>query len=391
MASKKYTREQLIDLMKDYYNKFGYPNTREFNNNKNYPTLYTYRNIFGSIPNALKECDIEIPKEKIWLYEREEYSKEELLKQFKYQLDKHLKETGKLLIDDDIDAIKDMPSAGCYYKQFGTLDNLYKVIGIDRTALNNDKLENDMKKKYTEIRDIIGRTPHSRDLQKFSRENENYYYACTTYLHHFKSIRNLNELMGDKPRNWTRDLSDEEMLETLRKLSKDLGIVPNQKEVELCEYCGSIVSYTKRFGSFVEAIIKAGMIPRGKKEPLITPKGNKALSGYEYKFMLILEQYDIAFKKEEFYKKYIKELNKNYRFDFTLDFNSELFFIEIFGITGDEKYDNKTKEKIQMCKDNKLNLIEFYPDDIGRNSFEEIYKLLMDRIKQIKQLRKDLI
>jgi flagellar motor protein MotB len=156
-------------------------------------------------------------------------------------------------------------------------------------------------------------------------------------------MRQLHELMGDKPRNWTRDLSDEEMLETLRKLYNDLGIVPNQKEVEQCEYCWSIVSYTKRFGSFVEAIIKAGMIPRSKKEPLITPNGNRAYSGYEYKFMLVLEQYNINFKKEEFYKKYIKSFKRNYRFDFTLEFDNELFFIEIFGITGNKKYEDKIK------------------------------------------------
>jgi hypothetical protein len=279
--TKKYSREQLIELMQDYYNKYGFPKSREFNNNKDYPDLYTYRKEFGSVPNALKECDIEISEGKQWLFEREEYSKEELLNKLKEQTFIKLKNNLYLLTTDEVDEIKDMPSMTSYYNNFKLLKEAYLELGINYDEFNKKRLEKDMKKKYIEIKNILGRPPHSRDLEKFSRENENYYYACTTYLHHFKAIRNLHELMGDKPRNWTRDLSDEEMLETLRKLSKDLGIVPNQKEVELCEYCGSIVSYTKRFGSFVEAIIKAGMIPRGKKEPLITPKGNRAYSGYE--------------------------------------------------------------------------------------------------------------
>lgn len=58
--AKKYNREELIEKMKDYYEKFGYPKTREFNKNKNYPNLYTYRKEFGSFQNALSIIGIEL-------------------------------------------------------------------------------------------------------------------------------------------------------------------------------------------------------------------------------------------------------------------------------------------------------------------------------------------
>ena len=391
-ALNQYPKELLIKYMQEYVEKYGHPTTREFDKHKEYPSVFVYRKVFGSFEQAIIESKLNVPKDKQWLYDRKEYTKEELLSALKEQTEIKLKNNLYLLTTDEVDIIRDMPSMSSYYNKFKSLKEAYLEIDISYDEFNLNRKREDMKQKYIEIRNILGRPPHSRDMTRFSKSKKNYYYASHTYSDHFNSIHDLQVLMGDKPTtNWTINLSDAELLETLRKLSKDLGIVPNQKEVELCDYCGSIVSYTKRFGSFVEAIIKAGMIPRSKKEPLITPKGNRAYSGFEYKFMLVLEQYNIDFKKEEFYKKYISGFKRNYRFDFTLEFDNELFFIEIFGITGNEKYDAKVQEKIKLCKDNKLNLIEFYPNDIGHNSFEEIYKLLIDRIEQIKQFRKDLI
>ena len=85
---------------------------------------------------------------------------------------------------------------------------------------------------------------------------------------------------------------------------------------------------------------------------------------------------------EEYYKKYVNDLNNKYRFDFTINNNGKVFFVEIFGITGNKNYDKKTKEKIKLCKDNNLTLIEFYPNEIGFNSFEEIFKLLNEKLNE---------
>ena len=46
--NKKYTKEQLIYFMEDYINKYGIPTTREFDKKEGYPTLYVYRQEFGS-------------------------------------------------------------------------------------------------------------------------------------------------------------------------------------------------------------------------------------------------------------------------------------------------------------------------------------------------------
>lgn len=382
--AKKYTREQLIEIMKDYIDKYGIPTTREFDKKAEYPSTYTYIKGFGSFQNAIRECGFFIPKDKINMYNRRQYSKEELLEYLKEENRIHLKNNLCLMTAKEIDKNKNMPTTNVYYKHFKTLKEAYFGIGINYNEFNKNRKIEDLKEKYIKMKNILNRPPTSRDMDRFVKNNKEY-YASRTYTEYFGSIEKVQILMGDAPTNYSRVMTDEEMLNGLIKLKDELGIVPTQKEVEMCDYCGSISDYCHRFGSFVNSIIKAGMTPRSKKKPLITPCGNRALSGYEYKFMLMLEEHTICFEKEEYYKTYIKDFNKNYRFDFTISIDNEKYFVEIFGITGNEDYNKKTKEKIKLCKDNNLKLIEFYPDDIGKNLFDKIYKMLIDSINKLKE------
>ena len=102
------------------------------------------------------------------------------------------------------------------------------------------------------------------------------------------------------------------------------------------------------------------------------------MSGYEYKFIKMLEKYNIKFKKEELYKKYIKNFNRQYRFDFTIFINNEIKFVEIFGITGNEKYDERKEDKIKVCKENRLKLIQLTNYDIINNDFKALYKIIKE-------------
>lgn len=383
IGRKVYSENELLAKLKDYYDKFGHITTRALDKNKNYPNTYTYRKHFGTFENALRKADIPIDDRAMKFLNRKEYSKEELLEIFKYQVTKSISERGCLLTDDDIDNIKDMPSASCYYRKFKTIDNMYKEIGINRTEYNNKIIEDDMKQKYIEIKNILGRPPHSRDLDKFSRDNDKY-YGVTTYLNHFGSMLNLHILMGDRPTNWANELSDNELLEKLIDLKNDLGIVPTQIDANICEYVPHSSVYRKRFGSFVNAIKMANMTPRSNKSPLITPKGNKALSGYEYKFMLMLEENGIEYDKEELYSKYIKYFERKYRFDFTIMYNETMYFIEIFGINFNDKYDKRAHEKIQLCKKNNLKLIDLYSEDFKGN-LDDLYNLMISKIKQMEE------
>ena len=47
--------------------------------------------------------------------------------------------------------------------------------------------------------------------------------------------------------------------------------------------------------------------------------------------------------------------------------------IEYFGLAGDEKYDIKTKKKIELLREHKIELIEIYPRDlVNKNRLAEL-------------------
>ena len=379
--NEKYTDEQLLEILRKYNDEVGFPTQRKFKTSNGLPSSVTYFNRFGSFQNAILLSGIEIPESRKRYFNRIEYDKDYLLKVFKEQVDISIKERGLLLNDAEIDENRFIPSTSVYYKHFSTLDNLYSLIGIDRNKFNNNKLEEDMKRKYIELRSLLGRTPHSRDFDKYSKDND-YWYCCQAYLNHFGSIQNLQKLMGDDPYILGKAIEKQEMLDRLIQLSEELGCQPTQKDIYYCEYTPSINKYKKEFGSISNALYILGFKPNNKI--LISPKGNKALSGYEYRFLLMLEKYNIKFEKEVYYKDYVKNFNRKYRFDFKIEFDNKVYFIEIFGIDENKSYDKKTAEKKQLCKDNNLKLIDLYGYDLLRST-DDIYEMLIRKINKLKE------
>lgn len=378
---KQYTDEELLNILRNYNDEVGFPTQRQFRASNGLPSGVTYRNRFGSFQNAILLSGIEIPENRKRYFNRVEYDKEYLLKVFREQVDISIKEKGSLITDDEIDLNKNIPSASVYYKHFSTLDNLYSLIGIDRNKFNNDKLEEDMKKKYAELRDLLGRTPHSRDFDRYSKDSD-YWYCCQAYLNHFDSIQNLQKIMGDEPYVLGRGMSKQEMLDRIIRLSEELECQPTQKDIYYCEYTPGVSKYAKEFGSISNALYILGFKPNNKV--LISPKGNKALSGYEYRFLLMLEKYNIEFEKEVYYKDYIENLDKKYRFDFKIKIGGEEYFIEIFGIDRNEEYDKRKLEKKKLCKDNNIKLIDLYGKDLLQTA-EQIYEMLISKINKIKE------
>lgn len=375
---KRISKEELIIIMKRYLEEHDRFTNREFEKCDYTPTLCPYRRVFGSVENALIECGHKIEENKKWLYNRKEYTKEELKRELIYYLPKHLKNNLFLPTANEIDESKDLPSLNSYYMKFNSMENLYSEIGINMELFNENRLKNDMKNKYKIIRDKIKKIPSRIDLDYFCKKDNTYYYSATTYCVHFGGMNNIHKIMGDKTTNWATKLSDEELLNLLKKFNNDFKIVPTQNDIKLCEYMPNYQIYTNRFGSFSNAIKLCGMTPRNKDRKIKTKKGNEVLSGYEYKFVRMLETYNIEFKSEEYYSKYIPNLNRKFRFDFTIFINNKIKFIEIFGIKGNEKYEARKLEKIKICKENNLKLICLSGDDVVNNSFEELFNIIND-------------
>ena len=175
------------------------------------------------------------------------------------------------------------------------------------------RLEEDMIEKYIEIKEILNQFPNQVDINKFKKDNPNY-YGSTTYINHFGSIADLQlRLFGE-------------------------------------EY--------KSFYS--------------RKKIILTPNGTKCLSLLEYTVALLLEENKYLFDKDVLYKKYIKSLKTKHSTDFVIYKNNKFYFIEVFGLMDHLEYAEKARWKIQLCKDNNIPLLALYPKDISMSQFDEL-------------------
>lgn len=79
-AEQRYSDEELISFIHEYYYHFGKtPTQRDIDNNKSFPSLVTFFNRFGSFQNALKESGL---FKDSGLFHRKKHTKEGILEIF---------------------------------------------------------------------------------------------------------------------------------------------------------------------------------------------------------------------------------------------------------------------------------------------------------------------
>lgn len=380
----KLSREFLLSELVRFNNEIGYPTIRGLDANKDYPSSSIFLNVFWSIKNAIEESEVEVKSGMAKLYNRKEYSDKEMLDMLYKANKERIANNKPLMTANEIDADDTLPHSGTYNSRLGSFEDIYRKIGIENyLQYNLHTSDEHFKKCYIQVRDIIKRMPTSRDLNHYSAKG--ICPSANAYSNHFGSLLEFQVSMGDQPNMWATLLSNDELIEKLIDFSKQLGITPTQNDVDDCEDMPSSSIYCIRFGTFLNAVTQAGLKPRSSKSPLITPNGNYALSGYEYKFLLMLEKYNFKFKKEAMYKDYIENYEYNHRFDFVLDCDGEEIFIEIFGMINREDYVEKTKYKINLCKENNIKLISIFPNDISQRNLDEIYAYTINEINKIKE------
>ena len=371
-----YTKQQLLDFLKEFYDLYWYVPTHRELNSKGYPTFYAYKKHFGSFKNALIEAGLfDLREDKYQFCGK--YTDEELLNKLRDFM------KNKNYIPTYEEMQKELsPSVSTYDKRFNGIFNALKLIGYD---INKQKekevklMEQDMIEKYKKLAKMLGRTPSSRDVGKYSKEE--LCYAMETYSNHFGSLYKLQIMCGLPPTRSGRNKTKDELINDIIKISKILGKTPSRNDLKFFEGVASASKYAKVFGSWSKTVEEDGLPPNDDFYYAIN--GEKCLSYYELLFNNMLCTYKINYKKEEHYRKYIPT-KKDYRFDFVIDFNDEKYFIEIFGITNSSSYDKKIKDKINLCKQYNLKLVEIYPKDFKSYKYDYLYNMLIDKINKIK-------
>lgn len=368
---KKYTKEQVLKLVKDFYDKNGKITTRDLTSKNGLPTQYVLINLFGSYKNCLDELGIDTSASEFY---REYRSDERLLQELKEFTERHLENNLFLPTLDEIDREPSLVSSGTYIDRLGTTEQFYKMIGYDLKEFNRSRILQDIKKKYIECCQKYGKTLNSRDITRLSKQGECYSTECITT--NFGTLHNFQRECGLIPTVVGKNMSKEEAISALIQLAKELGRTPMQEDLIKYDYVPSSCHYCKLFGSFKNALKEAGL---EVNKIYYSKLGTRCNSSYEVKIANALEKHNIPYQKEIRYDKVIDNFDKRYRFDFVFDINGTAMYVEYFGITGVDSYYDKTNEKIQICKDNNINLIPLFKEDLFSKTYDQIYQMFVDK------------
>ena len=378
---KLYSREEMIKLVKDWYDKNGKIVIRDLRHKNGLPSVTQVINEFGSFQNCIKEANIPTD-DKEYLFQRECLSDKEMLDNYKRFVEEHLKTHMYLPTNDELDACDYIQCSSVYIRRFGSFERINKLIGYNQKEFNNNALEKDMLFKYKRACEEYGHTLTSREITKLSKMNKEYIYSTEAYTTHFGSMHELQVLCGLDKTTPGRGADRQELIEKLQWLGNELGRRPTQTDLKYYKNMPSDNAYLNEFGSFKTALNEAGF---EKQKILKTKNGVKLRSWYELKLAQVLESYKIEYDNEIMYKDVIPNFNRKYRFDFRVKINGNVYYIELFGIQGNELYEKRKQEKIRLCEEYNIPLIQFYQSDIYSKTNQEIYKTLLYYIYEIRQ------
>lgn len=378
---KLYSREEMIKLVKDWYDKNGKIVIRDLRHKNGLPSVTQVINEFGSFQNCIKEANIPTD-DKEYLFQRECLSDKEMLDNYKRFVEEHLKTHMYLPTNDELDACDYIQCSSVYIRRFGSFERINKLIGYNQKEFNNNALEKDMLFKYKRACEEYGHTLTSREITKLSKMNKEYIYSTEAYTTHFGSMHELQLLCGLDKTTPGRGADRQELIEKLQWLGNELGRRPTQTDLKYYKNMPSDNAYLNEFGSFKTALNEAGF---EKQKIFKTKNGVKLRSWYELKLAQVLESYKIEYDNEIMYKDVIPNFNRKYRFDFRVKINGNVYYIELFGIQGNELYEKRKQEKIRLCEEYNIPLIQFYQSDIYSKTNQEIYKTLLYYIYEIRQ------
>lgn len=377
---KQYTREEIIQLAQNWFNEHEKLVQRDLKHENNMPSSCQVTKHFGTLQNLLNEAGIKsTTSEK--LFKRKCLSDEEMLENYKKFVEEHLKTHMYLPTNDDLDKCPTIQSTSVYINRFGSFDNVNRLIGYG--GYNVKVLEEDMLNKYKQACVDQGHVLSSREITALSQSTNNYIYCTESYLAHFGTLHNLQEICGLDKTKPGAGATKEELIEKLKWLGSYIGRTPVMYDLSLYKNMPSANVYTNTFGSFKEALKEAGY---QTKRNYKTKNGVRLFSTYELKLAQVLESYKIPYETEIYYKDVISNFKRRYRFDFRINLNGLFYYIEMFGIVGNKVYDNRKEEKIQLCKTHHIPLIQFEQEDIYSKTNQQIYEKLISDIKKFKEV-----
>lgn len=253
-------------------------------------------------------------------------------------------------------------------------------------SVNVTKRDKDlMLQELINLKNRLGRTPLTEELVKYGLSE------YKTYMRKFNMTYNelIKSLGWEANGNFTAEIPKEELYDLYRKLYNKLGRVPlwsdirNEKDYPststFYNKLGSISDICKHIGIQLDSAL-LGLNSVGYGLTLVDDNADFCRSYPEMIITNLLIKNKLSYIKEYKYCNLIENDNSRRRFDWYLpDYN---IAVEYFGLYTENpnneillKYHNKTNEKINICKENNIKLIDLYNYDLENNLEGFINKL----------------
>lgn len=172
------------------------------------------------------------------------------------------------------------------------------------------------------------------------------------------------------------DIVEKELIAKLIEFAEELGRTPMEQDLNERPDMPGVLSYHRRFGSYVKACILAGLEPNArmygnnKIQTYQASNGDICYSAAELKITEFLISNNISFSKEVLYRDIMQDARCNGRkCDWLIN---DTVIVEYFGLHTKDFYKLKMDVKFQLCADNNIRLLPVYVYDLG--NLKDIFK-----------------
>jgi len=390
--AKRWTKDEIINVIIDFCNKNNrIPKNRDFQNatSGKIPSINAvlqhwdcWDSVLLDIKNFLPSFSSQVDE---YFYKfTDEYMYEKFMQLYI--------ELGRMPLIEEIDSHEYMPSYSTYIRKFGSLKDF--LIKYDLSDLitkkryghfyTNEYLLN----KLLEYVKTNNKIPHVYDLAKDPNMPD-----MVTYETRFGSYYNALDLLSLKEQ-FIQDhphlirYTNKEMEDNLIKLYKEIGRTPTYDDLDECNYTAYATTYFNRYGNLTNVFDLCG-IPYDKNTKRIrgiygrftkrytTPLGTICLSRSEFIITCWLENNNLEYKKEVYYKDFLEGDTSRRIIDWIINYNNKLYYVEFFGLYPNKLYRKKANKKIKDCKDKGIELIAILPKDLKNKTLEEIFNFVV--------------
>lgn len=183
----------------------------------------------------------------------EQITREELLSEIRRLHGSYGKVTAKIMRNDG------EYSPSIYQRRFDSWNEALKAAGIE--ANNKQKYtDEELLDELRRLHDELGRAPHNDEMADLSK------YGANTFGHRFGSWNKALEKAGLEPDVGGSKIPDADLLDEVERLKAELGHTPSADEMDDNGKYGT-TTYASRFGSWSDALEKAGLEPSQKRIP----------------------------------------------------------------------------------------------------------------------------